>query len=154
MNLSNRNPETGIRYGYISAQSLRPELIAELQQRGVELHYEEAKSDFLSQLRHLLEDNAICTWSINGIIEAASDAWGNNFYDEEPIHEGKFEGVRYRTSWLGGALHVWVFESPYTAKCEECSPCVPGAGLLTSKSESGVVTYDVPPDWRLSDESS
>ena len=153
MNLPNRNPETDIRYGYISAQSLHPDVIDELQQRGVDLHYEEAKSDFLSQLRHLLEDNAICTWSINGIIEAASDAWGDAFYDDEPVHEGEYESVHYRTSWMGGALHVWVFESPIAKKYQECSPCVLlGAGNLDCPDPDGVLTYDVPAEWRVNDD--
>ena len=41
---------------------------------------------------------------------------------DEPIIEGECEGVKYRTSWLGGALHFFIFESPVIAKCRPCSP--------------------------------
>lgn len=69
-------------------------------------------------------------------------------YIEEPIVEFEYEGVHGRTSWLGGALNLWIFESPHTGLYEECSPCVPGAGNLDQPDPDGVLTYDVPADWR------
>lgn len=70
------------------------------------------------------------------------------FYCDEPVHEGELQGVKYRTSWLGGALNLWVFESPFTGNFRECSPCVPGAADLDNPDNAGVTGYDVPPDWR------
>lgn len=64
---------------------------------------------------------------------------------EEPIIEGEREGVKYRTSWLGGALHFFIFESPVVVKCRPCSPCVQNAGDLGS--EGDYEAYGVPEDW-------
>jgi hypothetical protein len=78
--------------------------------------------------------------------------WEQKFNDayqpDEPIHEGEKDGVKYRTSWLGGALNVWVFESPHTARTVACSPCVPNAGDLDNVGRGDYLCYDVPPDWR------
>lgn len=68
---------------------------------------------------------------------------------EEPIIEGTYEGVRYQTSWLGGALNFWIFESPVVGLFDLCSPCVPNAGNLDSPNHSGYLAYDVPADWRV-----
>lgn len=152
MSLPNRNPETGIRYGYISAQSLDPEIVDELQQDGVDVHWHERREELEECLRNSLSD-FLSNRSIDCVIDVAVEAMGNeNFYDDEPVHEGEREGVRYRTSWLGGALHVWVFSSPHTGMYQECSPCVPGAGNLDCPDPDGVLTCDVPADWRVSDE--
>lgn len=67
---------------------------------------------------------------------------------DEPIIEFEYKGVHGRTSWLGGALNLWIFESPHTGLYEECSPCVPGAGNLDQPDPGGVLAYDVPDDWR------
>lgn len=67
------------------------------------------------------------------------------FYRTELEPVGK---VHYRTSWLGGALHVWIFLSPFTTdKARRASPCVPNAGIL-DKLDGSVTAYDVPADWR------
>ena len=73
-------------------------------------------------------------------------------YIEEPIIEFEYEGVKGRTSWLGGACNLWIFESPHTGLYQECSPCVPGAGNLDQPFEWGVLTYDVPADWRVKED--
>ena len=71
----------------------------------------------------------------------------DNCYCEEPIIEFECDGVKGRTSYLGGALNLWIFESPVVGKFAEYSPCVPGAGNLDQPDEDGVETYTVPPDW-------
>ena len=149
MNLPNRNPETNIRYGYISAQSLHPDVIDELQSVGLDVHWEDFKTETYAAMRNLLSDY-FSVRAINAAHEAAIEE--ADFYDDEPVHEGEYEGVRFRTSWLGGALHVWVFDSPHTGMYQECSPCVPGAGNLDCPDPDGVLTYDVPAEWRVSDD--
>ena len=68
---------------------------------------------------------------------------------DEPIIAGELDGVKYQTSWLGGALNVWALESPVTGRYTECSPCAPGAGNLDCPDPGGVLTYDMPVDWRI-----
>ena len=143
----NANPTTGIRYGYISANSLRPEVLYELLygRQATDLSYENFKTEVYAAMRAGLDD-----WLSVRAIDAAFDAAIEEaeFNCDEPIHEGEYEGVRYRTSWLGGALNVWIFESPETGHYAECSPCVPGAGNLDYPDLDGVVCYDVPKEWR------
>lgn len=67
---------------------------------------------------------------------------------EEPVYEFDIDGVKGRTTWLGGAQLVWVFESPTLALVNLCSPCVPNCGNLDSLNPDGVECYDVPADWR------
>lgn len=72
----------------------------------------------------------------------------DHLHIEEPIIEFEYKGVKGRTSWLGGALNLWIFESPILGMYRVCSPCVPNAGNLDQPDPDGVLTYDVPADWR------
>lgn len=149
----NANPTTGVRYGYISADSLHPEVLDKLQygRQATDLRYKNFKTEVYAAMRATLAD-----WLSKQAIDAAFDAAMEyaEFNDDEPIHEGEYELVKYRTSWFGGALHVWIFESPETGHYAECSPCVPGAGNLDCPDLDGVVCYDVPSDWRVCDDQS
>ena len=144
----NANPTTGVRYGYISANSLHPEVLDELLygRQATDLSYENFKTEVYAAMRAGLDD-----WLSVRAIDAAFDAAIEEaeFNCDEPIHEGEYEGVRYRTSWLGGALNVWIFKSPVVGNYAECSPCVPGAGNLDCPDLDGVVCYDVPKEWRV-----
>ena len=176
---ANINPDTGIAYGYISAQCLHPEVVDELQfgSQASEPAYEEAKIDARKHLARtdqvqreaadsagrafdtLDEDDRYRlalqyindNWDGSGWEQEFNDDW----QPDEPVHEGKIvipgyppNPVHYRTSWLGGALHVWIFLSPFTTdKARRASPCVPNAGIL-DKLDGSVTAYDVPADWR------
>lgn len=151
--MHNRNPETGIRYGYISANSLHYDVLDALQAAEC-VQYKEA----LDELRHriycaLAEAGVPAGEARNEVCDEAERVFELYYeYPDEAIHEGELDGVKYRTSWLGGALHIWIFDSPYTGYFDECSPCVPGAGLLTSENPNGGLTYDVPKEWRDEDQ--
>lgn len=151
--ITNINPETKIPYGYISANALDPEIVERLLfgAQARDLSFEEFREE---QTREV-EIEA----SERGPAYGAQD-WDDwcerelerrlEVYEEpdEPITEGQYEGVTYVTSWLGGALNFWIFESPVTTdKARRASPCVPGAAILDvlDGSEYG---YDVPADWR------
>lgn len=154
MNLPNRNPDTGVRYGYISANSLDPEVLDELQlgPQAVDVHWELAKGELIANYRYgNIDDGEDQFDDLEDEIDRRVEELANNWYDDEPIHEGKLDGVKYRTSWLGGALNVWVFYSPCVGFFQECSPCVPGAGNLDCPEEYGVACYNVPQAWRLKD---
>lgn len=141
---ANINPDTGIAYGYISAQCLHPEMVDELQfgSQASEPAYEAA-----------LEEAKIA--AAEGGDPFDEDRFNDDWQPDEPVHEGKVvipgypsNPVHYRTSWLGGALHVWIFLSPFTTdKARRASPCVPNAGIL-DKLDGSVTAYDVPADWR------
>ena len=72
-----------------------------------------------------------------------SDDCGDCFC--EPIgytYEG--EGIKASIDEVGD---VWVFESPYTMPCLQCSPCAPGARDLSAYDEHSEKAYCLPPEW-------
>ena len=142
--MPNTNPATGIAFGYISANALDPEVVDRLQQ-GLSLEYQQALEEFTASSKVDPETGEPIS---DDDLQVLFDQFAEDWEDDEPTYEGTHEGVKYRTSWLGGALHVWIFESPHTTdKARRASPCVPGAAILDTLdgSETG---YDVPPDWR------
>lgn len=171
---ANINPVTGIAYGYISANALDPEVVNDLQMNGTDVYFEEAKAE--AQRETAQDDNVrreaaehmgypitgLDAIAYEDILRYVEDNWAgsrweqtfsDNYQPDEPVHEGEVDvpghgKVKYRTSWLGGALNVWVFESPFvTEKANLCSPCVPGAGNL-DVLDGGFTCYNVPNDWR------
>ncbi len=124
--MMNINEETGIRFGFISANSLHSDVVDDLMFNfGTDLDYEEY------------------------VKENPDEEDADDYYNDEPDIEGEMEKVKYATSWLGGALHFWIFESPYKTQCALCSPCVFNVGDLGNIGEDYVdVAYDVPKEWR------
>lgn len=138
----NVNELTGIRYGIISANSLDGELVQDLlYYEGEDLSWKEAEEEIKIAMREegVTEED----W------DRTLDDRLSDVYIDEPIVEGECEGVKYCTSWLGGALHFWIFESPRIGLYSECSPCCPNAGNLDSPNDDGVECYDVPEGWRV-----
>ena len=149
----NVNPETCIRYGIISANNLHPEIVDEIQRTGRNVLFEDGYKEMDAALRRAL-DGHMPGWAVDDVAELAWQLYEGQEFDE-PVHEFKIECpgfgfVEGRTTWLGGALMVWIFKSPFTGAYEMCSPCVPGCGNLDAPwpGTNGEVCYDVPADWR------
>lgn len=154
--MANTHPETGIAFGYVAASSLDPDIVNDLQMEGTDVYYKEALKEFLEHERQKWaeeregDDEPIEDEEFDE--DAATQRFADGYECDEPIHEGEKDGVKYRTSWLGGALNVWIFESPHiTEKARRASPCVPGAGILDTL-DGDVTSYDVPPEWRAKDD--
>jgi hypothetical protein len=169
---ANISPDTGIAYGYISANALDPDVVNDLQMLGTDVYYDEAvtqaKADAVREWWAQIESSGVLelpTIDEDNLREAVErhvdETWegsereqkfNDSYSPDEPVHEGEKDGVKYRTSWLGGALNVWIFQSPHvTDKAGRASPCVPNAGIL-DKLEGDVQAYDVPPEWRHRDD--
>ena len=135
--MSNYNPETGVRYGYISANSLDPEIVTDLLYNfGEDLTYKEWCQGMAAE--HEIEN-----------FDLFDELDIDEHYEcDEPIIAGEMDGVQYQSSWLGGALNFFIFFSPVQTECALCSPCVPGAGNLNTRGDYGNFAYDVPADWR------
>ncbi len=156
MRSTNRNPATGIAYGYIAAAALDGDLVAELMDgTGVERFHNhthaaieaEAKRNWMAMCEASAEgaEKPFDSMEAEAAFEMDWDGVGD--VSEESV-EGIKDGVHYASSWLGGALNFFVFESPHvTAKANMASPCVPGAAILDTL-DGDVEGYDVPPDWR------
>lgn len=145
----NVNEKTGIRYGIIASRSLEYWVIDEIQMNGTDVHWEEAVEDQRREVKRDVEWGSVSEEDFYKELDRRIEALSENFYDDEPVHEFDIKGVKGRTTWLGGALLVWVFESPYKTYAQLCSPCVPNCGDLDSLDDStGELCYDVPPEWR------
>ena len=142
---SNVNPKTGIAYGYISANALHPDTVDSLMfGNGCSMFRDISAEEFEREYRreHGLRDNE----------ELPCGAF-DCFEPYESDVEGICEGVHFASSWLGGALNFFIFESPcITGKARRASPCVPNAGILDTL-DGAVESYDVPADWRYNEES-
>ena len=150
--MPNINTKTNIPFGYIAASALDSEVVDELLYgRGaVDLSYQAALDETDEQASVEAAERGFAHGSpdwerfVDKHVETAM-----NYYEcDEPDIRGVYEDVTYATSWLGGALNFWIFESPVTTtKARRASPCVPGAAILDTLdgSEFG---YDVPADWR------
>lgn len=144
--VSNTNPQTGIRYGIVSANSLWPEVVDEIQMTGTDVHW----TDYMAEIRaEVLADSSYLPEDKEDEIESRIELAGDRWMDDEPVHEFDMEGVKGRTTWLGGALMVWVFESPFLGTFRLCSPCVPNCCDLDTPDPEGCEGYDVPADWRI-----
>lgn len=147
--MTNVNPETGVHYGIISARNLDPEVICDLQVMGRDVHWEERKQEITDQTRRDWENGNITGEDYEDELEYRLERAGDEFYDDEPVHEFQRDGVRGRTTWLGGGMLVWIFKSDWVGKFDLCSPCVPGAANCDSPNPNGVEGYDVNPEWKL-----
>lgn len=138
--VANIHPQTGIAYGYISANALDSDVVDEL------LYGDHATNESRDDaFREAFPD-----YAENGADESAVQRFWDQYEDYEPEISGTLDGVKYRTSWLGGALNFFILESPHTTdKARLASPCVPNAAILDSLDGS-VTGYNVPDDWRRS----
>ena len=129
----NRHPETGVAYSiYHINNDLHPEVWDDIY-AGTDLSYAEYEKEVRNEAALLLDDLQsdmgyalhATVWEdvVENFVEAASEQYQN----DEPIYEGETDGIKWRTSWLGGAPHLIVLESPYYGVGRVCSPCVPNA---------------------------
>lgn len=151
---ANINHNTGVPFGYISASKLDSEVVDQLMfgHQARNLSWEEFLKEFLREQRAAFESASAdelesSLYSDYGVFDEAyaTEVAGDHYMGEEERIEGELDGVKYCTSWLGGALHFYIFESPVIAKCRPCSFCVPNAGDLGS--EGDYEAYGVPEDW-------
>lgn len=151
--MTNTNPETGIRYGIISANNIDPDVMQIIWLEGTDLHWQ----DRAAEIRDEVMNDEECSpddkdAEIERRLQDESDGW----YDDEPVHSFELSCPGYgvvhgRTTWLGGGQLVWIFKSPFLTKAKLCSPCVPNAGDLNNPDVDGYECYDVPNDWRYED---
>lgn len=149
---SNKDPDTGIAYGYIAADKLHPEQVEQLQfgSKVRDISYEEAKADYLAEAQRAYAALAeLTTEELEFNEEGFVEKFADQYTCEEPVFKGELDGVHYQSSWLGGALNFFIFKSMNIVNALQCSPCVPGAGDLNNVVEdgNGMPTYGVPADW-------
>lgn len=130
--MSNTNPNTGISYGYISANALDSDLVHTLMHEvGDDLTMDEAELEYAITELNYDPKGKITLEDFLADHDDELEDFRNEYQCDEPIVMGEYEEIKYLSSWLGGALNFFITESPYVTKeAQECSPCVPGAGNL------------------------
>lgn len=78
-----------------------------------------------------------------GLWDNCSDDEPHNYYYEYDTPHGK---VKLKLSSLGGAPLLFVLESPYVIRAQQCSPCVPGAGNLDHPDPHGILCHALDPE--------
>ena len=142
-NLVNQDPETGVRYGVISQNSLDEYALEDIFQNGEDLDYLEARAEMEKELRaKYFGKNA-------HLVERELERWSDYGYGS-----GDSPTYRYETEENGEKIvvqtsesYLWVFKGP-VVKARLCSPCYPNAGNLDEiDEENGYETYGLPKDW-------
>lgn len=143
----NRDSETGIRYGIISAhsipylwESVESVYTARCPECGAELSAEE-----LGALEVSESDSPPCP-TCEKPIEGFHD--GDVIYGEEPdaniIKPEDNDGI---SGFVDSSMDVWVCLSPFYTRASFCSPCAPGAISLGSPCAEGEQAYCFPHTW-------
>lgn len=149
----NIDPNNGTPYGCISANALHPEVVDTLMYgpQAKDLSEKESMEQYRAQMmRDIGTDEGDPYADIEALVERAAER--GEFEHEEPTIEGVYEGVKYSTLWMGGALNIVVYESPYIATtARKGGVCVPNMAILDTL-DGYYQGYDVPPDWRATDD--
>lgn len=158
----NINQETGIAYGVISGHAIEPDVLDMIERNGDNLSEREAEEGFRVAINNEIETGKLNADLFEEEMERRLREWhecsGEHIYRYvEYDDDGKIE-VEIHTGWLGGAQLLWVIQSPYLSLAYPCSPCVPNAGDLDNRcgadAAEAVTCYDVPPEWRVSENGS
>ncbi len=132
--LPNTNPQTGIRYGMISQNSLADWVMDEILQTGTNLSYESAWEEY--KIEHELTEDS-------EDIDEHQQEFSDGYYEDDATYSATIDGISVQTSSLG----LWVFHSPTRVKARLCSPCVPNCGDLDNIDANGHECYGLPAEW-------
>jgi hypothetical protein len=142
----NTHPETGIAFGVIAGDKIDDDIVEQLLygKHATNITYEAAREIYLSNKQF---DAAQAGEEFNE--QRAIDKFVDTYAGEEDNIEGTYQDVKYHSTWFGGALHFYIYESPFVRAFKPCSPCAPGAGDLNEPDPEGVIAYDIPDTWRI-----
>jgi hypothetical protein len=137
---TNRDVETGIRYGVISQASVNPEAVDDIFDHGTDVAYAQGLADHLATARA----NFVATAEEDEFDEdEATQEFADRYESDGGLNDYLYERDGYK---LTGCLNydLFVLKSPFFTYAQFCSPCVPGAGNLDSpfKSETNQESLD------------
>lgn len=101
---------------FVLSYYLRYSKAGELAEQLVDDYFdkEDHTFDFEEVITAALESNELCDY----------------YQPDEEQHVLNTQDFEAHTSWLGGALNVWIPRSDWVTNCYMCSICVPGSGNL------------------------
>lgn len=136
----NRDPDTGIRYGIISAHALADWLWDEVED-VYHPHCPSCGGDLPEETIDALDEDSQPCPMCEETIEAREDVYGDE--PSERIIQTS-EGIK---GFIDSSMDVWIVESPYYTRASFCSPCALGAVSLGSPCEDGERGYCLPHPW-------
>lgn len=155
---ANIHPETGIAYGVVAADKV-PNLRERFFENGTDNRYESAKAELtnrllgaedVEQVNSIIDefdkDQRVDDMEFDVadlVLELLADFDDDSDFCNRTLKE---DGYHYEMTSMGGALTIYVIESPYVAYCRPCSPCCPNAGDLNNIGDSGMTAYCFDPD--------
>ena len=154
---TNKNSETGIRYGVISQHSLMPEALDDIFTQGRDLSYEGYIEEINKNLRSVLS-NYFSDWAMKSkdvpsnldcAVENAFNAISDDIGYQSDSPKMLYESQDYSIETCSDNDLI-VTKSPYFTYAQFCSPCVPGAFNLDSpleQEESDNKCYCLGSDW-------
>jgi len=127
--MPNYDEKTGISYGVISPHAINPDALNDLYNEGTDPHYENAKEEFLQDLKEFCTSHYI---PYDNVV----DNMENEFNDSIDMSCGDgqcdYSDKDYILHISGDNFGIFVIKSPYYTYCRKCSPCAPGAGDLNT----------------------
>ncbi len=174
--LTGENPATNIPYGYVYARALNQKTVAELLhgKEAVNHSYQEHVCTVAQNLGCLTTDFIDACEFLSELEKAQVACSGAGLFEEgalakpltvptiaellefeclEPLVSGIYQDVSYQTSYIGGELGFFIFDSPKTTKtARPFYSDAPGCVLLDTLDgfEYG---YNVPDAWRAEEVS-
>lgn len=156
--IPNVNPETGVHYGVINANSLDSDILDTMYTHGTDLSYEQAKKDIVADIVKTMS-NYTSDRHLERLMDTIEELTDNVLEECESHgpYEFEYEGVKGLYSTESNT--VMIFESPVVVSALACSPCYPNAADLDNVVDYGsngynVITYayGVPLDWLYKEE--
>ncbi len=141
---ANIHPTSGYAYGFVASTDLDDEVV-------LCLLYGQGVKDFVNHTYNEAQRLAINEQRAEWENRCEMELLQHDLTVAYPtLPDFAFVGVKYRSSWLGGACCFFILESPHiTTTAHRASPCVPNAGILKHPIErcGDVLGYDTPPTW-------
>ena len=123
---TNKDPETGIRYGVISHRSIDPDALNEIyiSEHSKDMAFESWKKEVGEAVQSALRD-LMGTRGAQFFSEQVLDGDIGDYYQGDEVDPLYDDGIHRITKCLNADLMV--LKSPYYTYAQFCSPCVPGA---------------------------
>lgn len=143
---TNKDKETGIRFGVISQHSIMPEAFDDIWSKARDLSFESAVAEAKGKLKSAVEDYV----RDSRLEETVESLWAeveqdfSDSYDDCGERSWLYEAEGYKLADCL-TMDVFVLKSPFFTFAQFCSPCVPGACNL----DSPLGTEEKPTDCHL-----
>lgn len=153
--MPNYDETTGYHFGCISFNSVNPEALQGVYDKGKNLTYEAFVQDVKTNLRSAVRDNfsdskwcSRNTSDLDNAVEAMYDAIEDDLNDSYQAEDEQYlyEADGYKISNSPLLCCLFVELSPYYTYARACSPCTPNAGDL-DHADGSLKTYCLGPEW-------